>query len=339
MIKQRYSRQELFAPIGTEGQQKLANKHVVIVGAGALGSANGEMLARAGVGKITIIDRDYVEWSNLSRQQLFTEEDAAHAHTKAKAASRRLQAINTSITIEGVVEEFAAETAEVFMEDADFVIDGTDNFNTRFIINDACAKWRVPWVYGGCLTSYGIVLVIMPGKSPCLQCLIDQIPQQGRTCDTVGVIAPAVQITAAYQTAECLKYLTGYEMSQELLNFDVWERKHVAVNVSPLINPCCPSCSAKATYPFLMKQQGIQTAVLCGRDTVQVRPAQTNTLSIPALAKQLKPFSDSMKDNGELLIFTIKKNRFVVFQDGRTLIHGVSDVEQAKKLYQRYIGA
>ncbi|API93249.1 MULTISPECIES: ThiF family adenylyltransferase [unclassified Virgibacillus] len=340
MIRERYSRQALFAPIGKDGQEKLAEKHVVIVGAGALGSANSEMLARAGIGKITIIDRDYVEWSNLSRQQLFTEEDAELSRTKAKAAAKRLQAINSAITVEGIVEEFGPETAERLVEQADFVVDGTDNFNTRFIINDACAKAGVPWVYGGCLTSYGIVLPIVPGKTPCLQCLIDQLPQEeGRTCDTVGVIAPAVQITAAYQTAECLKYLTGYELSQEMLNFDVWQRKHVSVNISSLIDSHCPSCSPKATYPYLMKQQGIQTAVLCGRDTVQVRPAQTGNLSLASLVKQLKPLSESMKDNGELLIFTIENTRFVVFKDGRTLIHGVKDVHQAKKLYQRYIGA
>lgn len=339
MISERYSRQQLFAPIGMEGQDQLAKKHVLIVGAGALGSANGEMLARAGIGKITIIDRDYIEWSNLSRQQLYTEEDARLSRTKAKAAELRLRAINSMISVEGIADEFEPEKAERLLEQVDFVVDGTDNFNTRFIINDACAKSSVPWVYGGCLTSYGIVLPIVPRKTPCLNCLVDKLPQEGRTCDTVGIIAPAVQITASYQTAECLKYLTGHEMSQEMLHFDVWERTYASINVSKLINPNCPSCSKQATYPFLTKQQGMQTAVLCGRDTVQVRPNQVKSMSISALTKQLKPLVDSIRDNGELLMFTIENTRFVVFKDGRTLIHGVNDVQKARKLYQRYIGA
>ncbi|GGF27344.1 thiazole biosynthesis adenylyltransferase ThiF [Halobacillus andaensis] len=338
-MSDRYSRQERFAPIGREGQDQLSQKHVFIVGAGALGSANAEMLARAGAGKITIIDRDYIEWSNLGRQQLYTEEDAASLRTKASAAEQHLRAINSEIEIHGIAQEFEAETAETLVEGADFLIDGTDNFQTRFVINDVAAKLKVPWVYGGCLKSYGIVLPIVPGKTPCLHCLIDHLPQEGGTCDTVGIIGPAVQMTAAYQTAECLKFLTGHAMSEEMIYVDVWGREYSSINVSKLLDAECSSCSSDAIYPYLKKEKGLRTAMLCGRNTVQVRPDQLSRLSLSELRSHLKPLTERIKENGELLMFHVEDVRFVVFKDGRTLIHGTEDVQEAKKLYQRYIGA
>ncbi|MFG6150151.1 ThiF family adenylyltransferase [Halobacillus sp. B23F22_1] len=338
-MSERYSRQERFAPIGREGQDQLSQKHVLIVGAGALGGANAEMLARAGVGKITIIDRDYIEWSNLGRQQLYTEEDAVSLRTKASAAEQRLRAINSDIEVYGMAQEFEEETAETLVEGVDFLIDGTDNFQTRFVINDVAAKLNVPWVYGGCLKSYGIVLPIFPGKTPCLHCLIDHLPQEGGTCDTVGIIGPAVQMTAAYQTAECLKFLTGHAMSKEMIYVDVWGREYSSINVSKLIDKECSSCSSKAVYPYLKKVKGLRTAMLCGRNTVQVRPSQLSILSLSELSRHLKPLTERVKGNGDLLMFHVEDVRFVVFKDGRTLIHGTEDVQEAKKLYQRYIGA
>ncbi|CDQ18164.1 Molybdopterin or thiamine biosynthesis adenylyltransferase [Halobacillus karajensis] len=338
-MSERYSRQERFAPIGKEGQAALMDKHAFIVGAGALGSANAEMLARAGVGNITIIDRDYIEWSNLGRQQLYTEEDAASMRTKAKAAEQKLKSINSSIRVRGMIQEFNAENAEDLLEGVDILIDGTDNFRTRLVINDATSKRRVPWVYGGCLQSYGLVLSIIPGETPCLQCLIDYIPDQGGTCDTVGIIGPAVQTTAAYQTAECLKFLTGHPMSPEMVSFDVWGRNYSSINVSKLIDTACPSCSKEAVYPYLNKEKGLKSDRLCGRNTVHIRPAHSINLSFPLLTKDLETITSKVKESGEILSFQIEEKRFVVFKDGRTLIHGTDDVKEAKELYQRYIKA
>ncbi|MFC7062101.1 ThiF family adenylyltransferase [Halobacillus seohaensis] len=338
-MSERYSRQELFTPIGSSGQALLAEKHVFIVGAGALGSSNAEMLTRAGVGKITIIDRDYIDWSNLTRQQLYTEEDARQYIPKAKAAENRLRTINSEIEVNGIADEFSAETAGELLQNVDIVIDGTDNFETRFIMNDITAKHNVPWIYGGCVKSHGISLPILPGETPCLQCLIDQIPQEGMTCDTVGIISPVVQMTAAYQTTECLKFLTDHPMSTEMVYFDIWERQHSSINVKKLLNPTCSSCSSHATYPYLTKEKGIRTAVLCGRDTVQVRPSATIKLTLEDLSIRLKPISQKLHQNRELLVFTVEEFRLVVFKDGRTLVHGTSDVSEAKKLYQQYIGA
>ncbi|MFC7321287.1 ThiF family adenylyltransferase [Halobacillus campisalis] len=338
-MEERYSRQELFSGIGSEGQALLAEKHVLIIGAGALGSANAEMLVRAGVGKITIVDRDYVEWSNLGRQQLYTEEDALTSLPKAKAAEQKLLAINSRVKIVGIAEEFHAENAEQLVESVDILIDGTDNFNTRFIINDVTCKLNVPWVYGGCLESHGTCLAILPGKTPCLKCLFDYLPQEGGTCDTLGIIGPAVQMTAAYQTAECLKFLTGQLMSPEMVYFDVWERQSSSVEVTKLLDPECSSCSSQADYPFLKKEKGLRTYMLCGRETVQVRPGQIEGFSLKALNDRIKQVTSEVRGNGELLIFQINHLRFVVFKDGRTLIHGISDTSEAQKLYQQYIGA
>ncbi|WP_281975170.1 ThiF family adenylyltransferase [Halobacillus litoralis] len=337
-MRDRYSRQQLFSAIGNEGQKLLSRKHVLIVGAGALGCANAEMLARAGVGKLTLIDRDYIEWSNLGRQQLYTEEDAAHTRPKAKAAEERLKAVNSEIVVEGIAEDFHAENAERLIQNVDIVLDGTDNFDTRFIINDVTAKHKVPWVYGGCLQSHGVALGIMPGETPCLQCLIEHVPQNGGTCDTVGIIGPAVQMTASYQTSECLKYLTGSPFSSRFIYFDVWEGEHSSINVTNLLDPQCLSCSEKAAYPYLQKEKGMQTAVLCGRDTIQVRPEESGTRSLQELNNNLAAVTTKRKENGELLIFEVEGVRFVVFKGGRTLIHGVHDVTKAKKLYHRYVG-
>ncbi|WP_085507091.1 ThiF family adenylyltransferase [Thalassobacillus devorans] len=338
-MAERYSRQERFAPIGKEGQALLAEKHVLIVGAGALGSANAEMLARAGIGRIRIIDRDYIEWSNLARQQLYTEEDAAGSRAKAKAAEARLKAINSTINVEGIAEEFDPENAELLLKDVDILIDGTDNFNTRFIINDAACKYKVPWIYGGCVKSDGISLSILPGQTPCLQCLIDQLPQDGETCETAGIIGPAVQVTAAYQTAECLKFLTGHSMSTHLVSFDVWGRQYSSIDVVKLKDPHCASCSDDAQFPYLKKEKGIRTAVLCGRNTVQVRPGRKENVNLERLAQRIEPFAGEARVNEVLLRFHMEEKRFVVFKDGRTLIHGVEDVQEAKKLYHRYVEA
>lgn len=215
--------------------------HVLIVGAGALGCANAEMLARAGIGKITIIDRDYVDWTNLGRQQLYTEEDAKRNIPKAIAAQNHLQVINSTIDIKGIVGDFYIDSEEI-VKDADLIMDGTDNFETRFVINDMAMKHGIPWIHGAVVRSYGMTVSIVPKQTPCYHCLLQTLPSEGLTCDTVGVISPAVQMVASYQTAEALKYLVSGEVSKELVSFDVWKREHSIIDVSSLKRADCPSC-------------------------------------------------------------------------------------------------
>ena len=335
---ERYSRQRLFSPIGDEGQKKLLNSHVFLVGAGALGCAASEMLARAGVGKMTIIDRDYVDWSNLGRQQLFTEEDAKQKLPKAVAAKKHLETVNSDISIEAIVGDFSVQFEERLRE-VDLIIDGTDNFETRFLINDLAMKHRIPWIYGACVRSYGMTASIVPGETPCLRCLLQAIPSDGMTCDTVGIISPAVQMTASYQVADALKYLVSGEMSKQLVSFDVWSREHSIVKIEKLKKADCPSCGKHPTYPYLSIEQGLKTAVLCGRNTVQIRPQQNQLISFAEIVKRLKPIVKNLKGNDYLISFDIDEHRVVLFQDGRALIHGTKEVDKAKSIYQRYIGA
>lgn len=206
-MNDRYSRQELFSPIGKEGQAKIREKSVLVVGAGALGAANAEALTRAGVKRIVLVDRDYVDWTNLQRQQLYSEEDARKQLPKVVAAKNRLSQINLEVEIQAHVMDMGIEEAEELISGIDLIIDATDNFDTRLLINDLAHKYQVPWIYGACVGSYGISYTIIPGNGPCLNCLLDKIPANGQTCDTAGIIAPAVQMVTAYQTAEALKIL------------------------------------------------------------------------------------------------------------------------------------
>jgi len=335
---ERYSRQLLFSPIGEEGQKKLLKSHVLIVGAGALGCANAEMLARAGIGKITIIDRDYVDWTNLGRQQLYTEEDAKNKLPKAVAAQKHLQTINSAIQIEGIVGDFSIEMEDV-VKDVDLIIDGTDNFETRFFINDVAMKHGIPWIHGAVVKSYGLTVSIVPKQTPCYHCLLQVIPSDGMTCDTVGVIGPAVQMVASYQSAEALKYLASGEVSKQLVSFDVWKREHSIIDVSSLKKQDCPSCGDNPSYPYLTKETGLKTAVLCGRNTVQIRPQQKQQISFEQISKRLKPIVEDLKANPYLISFQAEDVQIVLFQDGRALIHGTKEKEKAKILYQRYVGA
>nr|WP_117017056.1 thiazole biosynthesis adenylyltransferase ThiF [Aeribacillus pallidus] len=337
-MMERYSRQILFSPIGEEGQKKLLKSHVLIVGAGALGCASAEMLARAGIGKITIIDRDYVDWSNLGRQQLYTEEDAKQKLPKAVAAKKHLQEINSNISIEAIVGDFSIDIIE-HVKDVDLIIDGTDNFETRFFINDLAMKHEIPWIYGAVVRSYGMTVSIVPKQTPCLHCMLQAIPSDGMTCDTVGVISPAVQIVASYQTAEALKYLVSGEVSKKLVSFDVWTREHSAVDMTKLKKADCPSCGHHPTYPYLSVENGLKTAVLCGRNTVQIRPQQKQKISLSEITNRLRPIVKDLKGNAYLISFQADDFRIVLFQDGRALIHGTKEEEKAKAIYQRYFGA
>lgn len=340
MMNERYSRQTLFSPVGEDGQKKLSSKHVLIIGVGALGTGNAENLVRAGVGKVTVVDRDYVEFSNLQRQQLYIESDAQDRIPKATAAQKRLQEINSDVEIQAHVLDVSVEELEQLVENVDLIIDGTDNFDTRLIINDIAQKNEIPWIYGACVGSYGLSYTIIPKETPCLHCLLQTVPMGGATCDTAGIISPAVQMVVSYQTTEALKLLIGATnaLRQTLVSFDLWKNEHSTLNVQSVKNDECPSCGKDATYPFLSYENRTKTAVLCGRNTVQIRPAQSLQRDLEELKELLTARGGMVEKNPYLLSYEDGMHRIVFFKDGRLLIHGTNDVREAKAIYHRLLG-
>lgn len=337
----RYSRQVRFAPFGADGQIGLGRSSVLIVGAGALGTGIAETLTRCGVGRIVIVDRDYVEWSNLQRQQLYTEEDAAKRMPKAAAAQVRLQAINSDVMIEYHVIDVRAEELESLVQGIDLIMDGTDNFDTRLIINDIAQKHRIPWIYGACVGSYGITYTILPGETPCLNCLLGSVPLGGDTCDIAGILPQAVQLVTANATSEAIKLLGGFKdnLRGKLLTFDMWRNEHQEIGVNAARKAHCPSCGSDPLYPYLTAANTERSDVLCGRDTVQIRPANRQRLDLEETAKRLvKLGNGKVESNPFLVSFRDGEHRLVVFADGRALIHGTNDVSVARSLYHRYFG-
>ncbi|MCU5093404.1 thiazole biosynthesis adenylyltransferase ThiF [Bacillus wiedmannii] len=339
-MNNRYSRQELFSPIGEEGQRKIREKHVLIIGAGALGSANAEMFVRAGVGTVTIVDRDYVDWSNLQRQQLYAESDVENNLPKAVAAKKRLAEINREVRVEALVQDVTAEELEELVTNVDVMIDATDNFETRFIVNDIAQKHSIPWIYGACVGSYGLSYTILPSKTPCLSCLLQSIPLGGATCDTAGIISPAVSLVVSHQVTEALKLLVeDYESLRDgLVSFDVWKNEYSCMNVQKLRKHNCPSCGESAIYPYLNKENTSKTAVLCGRNTVQIRPPHKEEMDFERYKELLKNRVNDLNVNPYLLSFSVEEKRLVAFKDGRVLVHGTKDISEAKTIYHRYFG-
>ncbi|MGJ7910948.1 thiazole biosynthesis adenylyltransferase ThiF [Neobacillus sp. LXY-1] len=339
-MDERYSRQVLFPGIGKEGQAKICNKHVLIIGAGALGSGNAEILTRAGVGKITVVDRDYVEASNLQRQQLYTEADVAERLPKAAAAERRLREINSDVEVRSIIGDATPEILEELIQDVDVMMDATDNFETRMAMNDVSQKYNVPWIYGACVGSYGMSFSIIPGRTPCLNCLLRTIPLQGMTCDTGGIISPVVQMVIAHQTSETLKMLVEDwdAVRTSFVSFDLWRNQYTSLKMSKAKYAGCLSCGEERTYPYLDHENRTKTTVLCGRDTVQIRPSISGEISLEKLAGQLSTLGYSVKGNPYLISVELGEERMVIFQDGRALIHGTKDLTHAKAVYQRIMG-
>ncbi|MYL51653.1 hypothetical protein GLV98_19470 [Halobacillus litoralis] len=338
MPGERYSRQQLFQPIGEKGQRRMNESHVLIIGAGALGTSSSEQLVRAGVGKITVIDRDYVEFSNLQRQQLFTEKDAENRMPKAMAAKDRLEKVNSEVQIHAVVDDVQAAELEEYSHGIDLIIDGTDNFETRMLLNDFTQKHQIPWIYGGCVGSHGMSYTIIPGETPCLSCLMRSIPLGAATCDTVGVISPAVQMVAAHQVTEALKVLVGdfHSVRKGLVTFDLWTNDYTSIKTGRIQRKDCPSCGEEPTYPYLLGNEMTKVAVLCGRDTVQIRPGIREQRDLEALKERL-PDGD-IQENPFLLSYKTSLHRMVFFRDGRVLIHGTKDIKEAKTLYHKIVG-
>lgn len=338
---ERYSRQILFSGIGETGQNTLRKRHVLIIGVGALGTSNAEILVRAGVGKVTLADRDYIEFSNLQRQQLFTEQNARERMPKAIAAKRRLESINSDVEIAAHIMDVDAERLDKLCQDADLIIDATDNFETRMLINDMAMKKGIPWIYGACVSSYGISMAIVPGVTPCLHCLLEAVPAAGAaTCDTAGIIAPTVQMVVAYQSAEALKILTGNEQAvqKKLVSFDLWTNQHTRIDVSKARKTDCPSCGTNPSFPFLQWENQTKTAVLCGRNTVQIRPGNWLDPDWDELGSRIRKLGLQVDENPFLLSFETAEHRIVLFKDGRALIHGTKDIQEAKAVYHRFIG-
>ncbi|AVV59051.1 thiamine biosynthesis protein ThiF [Paenibacillus glucanolyticus] len=337
----RYSRQERFAPFGSEGQQRLASSHVLVLGAGALGSAVAETLVRAGVGHVTIVDRDYVEWSNLQRQQLFTEQDAIDRLPKAIAAAKRLTEINSDGIIDGIVMDVRAQELSILCQGADLIMDATDNFETRLIVNDIGFKLGIPWIYGGCVGSSGMSYTFLPGETPCLNCLLRTIPLGGDTCDINGILPQAVQIVAAHQTMEAMKLLSGQRnaLRKKMLSFDLWRNERVEFGVDRAKKSDCPTCGEHPDYPYLTSANVDKSEVLCGRDTVQIRPARPLQLDLHEVADRLNRLQQGKATvTPYMIIYQADPHRLVIFGDGRTLVHGTSDLAKARTLYHKYVG-
>jgi adenylyltransferase/sulfurtransferase len=335
----RYSRQELFAGIGPAGQEKIRAARVTLVGCGALGSVLADTMVRAGVGALTLVDRDYVEASNLQRQSLFDEEDVRRGLPKAAAAEARLRAINADVRVRGVVADVNADNAAELVSGADLVLDGTDNFETRFLVNDVCVRAGVPWVYGACVGAYGLALLVRPRVTPCLRCLLEEMPAPGSgpTCDTAGVVAPIVHVIAGVQGAEALKMLAGRTESllPGVVTVDLWQGTFEVMDLRAQA-PSCPACT-QGRYDYAdATAQG--AAVLCGRDAVQVRAPRGTRVDLPALAARLSRAGD-VTANEYLVRFKSGADELVVFGDGRAIVKNVGDAAQARSVYARYVGS
>ena len=335
----RYSRQVLFGGIGSEGQSRLADSRALIIGCGALGSAHAEALVRAGVGKLRIVDRDFVEFSNLQRQTMFTESDAAVKLPKAIAAAQHLREINSSIEVGPEIADVNYSNIERLIEGCDVVIDGTDNFATRYLINDACVKHGVNWIYGAAVGSYGVTMTIQPKLTPCLRCVFPEAPAAASapTCDTAGVIMPIINIVAAVQISEALKLLTGHEedLHGSLMQFDVWRNEWRRVSIGqPDLN--CRTCSL-GDFETLAPESAEFAAVLCGRHAVQVSPARPMRVDLTQLSERLAPAGE-VNGNDYLLRFRTGEFEMTIFQDARSIIRGTDDISTARSLYAKFIG-
>jgi adenylyltransferase/sulfurtransferase len=337
----RYSRQTRFAPLGPDGQAKLAAARVAVVGCGALGSVVAMTLARAGVGFLRLVDRDIPELSNLPRQVLFDEADVAAGLPKAVAAAGRLATINSQIAIEPVVADLSAANAADLLGGCDVIVDGSDNFEARFLVNEVACRSRVPWVHGGAIGAEGRVLAIVPGRTACLRCLIPEPPAAGSlpTCDTAGIIGPAAVVVGAVEAAEAIKLVVGAPeaASNRLLVCDLWSNVWRTVDLAPLVAAGCPTCRA-ADYPWLEGRLGGRPTLLCGRDAVQV-PSAGGGVDLAAVAARLA------------LVGTVVANRWIVradveegiqlavFADGRAIVTGTREEARARAIVSRYLGA
>lgn len=336
----RYSRQTLFGPIGKEGQERLRSSSVLLVGCGALGTVLANNLCRAGIGHLIIADRDYVELNNLQRQILFDEDDVARHIPKAIAAAEKLQRVNSEVRVEALVEDINADGIETLVQKTDLVLDATDNFETRYLLNDVCVKYQRPWIYSGVIASYGVTMNILPGNTACLRCVFPEMPLPGTTatCDTAGVLNGIVGAMTGIASTEALKILLKSEkISRDLVTLDLWENVFDRIELPR--QPDCPACG-QHQYEFLDTLTGTHSTSLCGRNAVQVR-ANTGPnkirLDFPLLAERLRLVGE-INYNEFLLHGRIDGYELTVFPDARAIIKGTDDEQVARSVYARYIG-
>jgi molybdopterin-synthase adenylyltransferase len=334
--RERYSRQIRFAGIGEAGQEALLRSRAAVVGCGALGSFHAAALARAGIGRITIIDRDYVEPSNLQRQWLFEECDAAEALPKAAAAGRRLRAINSAVSVEGMVADLTASNVAQLLGEAQVILDGTDNFDTRYLINDFAVSRGIPWIYGAAVGSYGLAMPVLPGRSACLRCVYPDPPQGAQpTCETAGVLNVIASLVASYQTADALKILCGRSdlVEPRITRVDLWQGG-TRQTPAPPRDPECPTC-AHREFPYLAESRRAPLT-LCGRNAIQIHDRE-RLLDLGELRRRLEPLGE-VRANEFALRFRTPPYEITVFPDGRAIIKGTSDPGLARSLYARYLG-
>ena len=335
----RYTRQIIFSGIGEKGQEKLLNAHVVLVGCGADGTVIADRLVRAGVGHVTLIDRDFIELNNLQRQILYDEDDLRANLPKAIAAERRLRRINSQVEVTGLVADLNVENAEELLIGADLVMDGTDNLETRYIINDVCVKHDIPWVYCGVVASYGMTMTIVPHQTPCLRCLFSDAPPPGATatCDTVGILGPVVSVLAGIAAAEGIKLLVGGgERNRGIIHVDLWDNTfNIFESGSPRTD--CPACGS-GMYEFLEQGSGSQSISLCGRGAIQIRVPGASGLPLADLVERLRRVSQVTASNDYLVRFRVDGYEITLFADARAIIKGTDDEKVARSLYAKYVG-
>lgn len=338
----RYDRQARFAPLGKDGQRRLAKARALICGCGALGSVIAETLVRAGVGFVRIVDRDFLELNNLQRQVLYDEQDVADGLPKAVAAANKLRRINSEIQIEPVVADVTHHNIAELAGDVDAIVDGTDNFATRFLLNDFAVKHRKPWVYGGCIGAEGQTMTILPGESACLACLMTDVPPAGTTptCDTAGIIGPIVNVIASIEAAEAIKILSGRRqaVNHRLTIVDLWDNQLRSVDLKRLYeNSDCRVCK-HSEFTWLSGERGDTSAVLCGRNAVQLSAPSGTAASFDDISARLAGVG-AIHRNPFLLRLMVDNYILTVFPDGRTIIGGTNDIATARSLHARYIGA
>ncbi len=313
---------------------------VALVGCGALGSIQASFLARAGVGTLRIVDRDFIEESNLQRQVLFDEEDVLSLLPKAVAAEKKLRAVNSLVKLEGVVEDVNPSTIARLLQGFDLIVDASDNFDVRFLLNDYCISTGTPWIYGACVGSYGLTFPVLPGETACLRCIIEKAPPAGvsPSCDTAGVIAPIVGAIASLQAAEALKILSGARdrVNRRITTIDLWHNRHDSVELPPR-DPGCICCGLQR-YEYLDGTLGADATTLCGRNSVQIRRREGARIDLDEVARRLAPLG-TVERNRFLLRALIDRYQLTIFADGRAIVGGTCDLATAKSLYARYVGA
>ena len=338
-MQTRYARQTVLKEIGEGGQRMIAASTAVVVGLGALGANSANLLARAGVGALRLVDRDVVDWTNLQRQSLFDEEDAAHSQPKAEAAARRLKQINSSIRYEAITGDINAGNVERIVAGATVVIDGLDNFYTRALVNQACVKHAIPWIYGACLGTYGNAATVIPGVSACLNCLLPEVAQATTpplSCETVGVLGPVAALIAAWQSAEAIKIMVGRKdaMSLGLVHVDLWNNDFSALPMARDAN--CVVCGQRK-FDLLGRADRLATVSLCGRDAVQIVPPASFSMDFDLLRETLGRIF-TLEENPFVIKFRADGHDVVVFRGGRAMVFGVTDPKAALSLYGKYIG-